>query len=146
MAFGHRGSNPLPGVLERQKGGQMNPKKHLWRKITEIGLILFLMTMGVAMHPSASYLESIVNLIPYIQSIFIISIFISLIGILGLSSSCRTTREFKLNLGRAIYLPSLIGIITVLLTQGLIKRVILQPQFIISALAFILGFILSWTS
>lgn len=124
----------------------MNPKKHLWRKITEVGLILFLMTIGVAIHPSASYLESIMNLIPYIQSIFIISIFLSLIGLLGLSSTCRTTRELKLNLGRTIYLPALIGIATVLLTQGLIKRIILSPQFIISILAFTLGFTLSWTS
>lgn len=124
----------------------MKIKTHIWRKVLEIGLIITLMTIGVALHPSADYLEQIVHLIPYIQSFFMIGVFTSLIGALGLVSHCKTDREIKLNFGRALYLPSLVGIATVLLTQGLVLRIITSIQFLISVLIFLLGFYLSWTT
>lgn len=124
----------------------MSIKTHVWRKVLEIGLLITLMTIGVALHPSADYLKQIVHLIPYLQSFFLLGLFVSLVGTLGLLSSCRNDRQFKLNFGRALYLPSLVGIATVLLTQGLILRVLTSLQFLISVLIFLLGFFLSWTS
>lgn len=121
-------------------------KKHIWRKITEIGLVLFLSTIGIVIHPKVDEIQEIITQIPHMRPVFFISLIILLIGLKGLTSACETGRELKLYFGRALYLPALVGILIAILTFRIQISLLTNIQFILSCLLFILGFILSWTA
>ncbi len=121
-------------------------KRYLWRNLLSASLLLTLATIGITINPTATHLYSIATLIPYIQSLFVVSLALVGISLLGLSKSCKDWKTFKISLGRSIYLPALAGVVISLFSYGPTVQMIYSIQFLASILIFIVGFLLSWKS
>ncbi|GEM_PF-6198806 len=120
--------------------------KYIWGKLFQIGLLITLSTLDVTIYGTTKYLEGIVGIVPWIRSTFLIGTLITLIGLGGITKTCRTDSEFKLTIGRSLYLPTLTAIAITMLTKGLTINLITSTQFILSTLLFILGYFISWNA